>query len=140
MDELPLRSNWHLLDARSGEFDTSKAKEVTAQLLVDYPDIDVLYCESDGMALGALEAIKAAGKIPGKDIVIISFGGIRAALDKLSAGELNCVIESSPVQGPLMDLVIGKVEKERFVDKEQFVEYKIFDQKNISTSRGTRLY
>lgn len=36
-------------------------------------DIDVVVAQNDNMAFGAIDALKAAGKTPGKDVTIISF-------------------------------------------------------------------
>ncbi len=49
--------------------------------------IDAILCQNDGMALGALEAVKAAGK---KDeIIIAGIDAIQDALDSIKAGELD---------------------------------------------------
>lgn len=49
--------------------------------------IDAIICQNDGMALGALEAVKAAGK---KDqIIITGIDAIQDALDSVKAGELD---------------------------------------------------
>ena len=42
-----------------------------------HKDIDVLYAHNDDMALGAIQAIEAAGLKPGKDIIIISIDGVK---------------------------------------------------------------
>jgi inositol transport system substrate-binding protein len=49
--------------------------------------IDAILCQNDGMAMGALEAVKAAGKK--KDIIIAGIDAIQDALDSIKAGELD---------------------------------------------------
>lgn len=48
-------------------------------------DIDVVVAQNDNMAFGAIDALKAAGKTPGKDVTIISFDAIKAALKKVQS-------------------------------------------------------
>jgi len=57
--------------------------------------IDALVAQNDEMALGALQAIKAAGKL--NDIIIVGMDGIADALDSVEAGELNCTAFQSAI-------------------------------------------
>ena len=71
------------------------------QLLQSNPEITGVYAENDEMGLGALTAIKAAGKVPGEEVKIVSIDGIREAVQAVADGEYNAVIESNPRFGPL---------------------------------------
>ena len=51
------------------------------------------------MGLGAIEAIKAAGKVPGKDIKIVTIDAVKAGMEALAAGEINYIVECSPLLG-----------------------------------------
>ena len=64
--------------------------------------IDVLIAQNDDMALGAIDAIKAAGKVPGKDIIIVGCDSVKAAFDAIVAGEMNATIECTPLYGPFV--------------------------------------
>ena len=69
------------------------------------PDIDVLFAHNDDMGLGAIEAIEAAGKVPGKDIKIITVDAVKDGMQALADGKINFIVECSPLLGPqLMDL------------------------------------
>lgn len=58
------------------DFDTEKAYEKTTQLMVKHPDIDGIFCASDFMALGAVNALKDNGfKVP-EDVSVFGFDGI----------------------------------------------------------------
>ena len=46
-------------------------------MLKSQKDIDVVYAHNDDMGLGAIEAIEAAGKVPGKDIKIITVDAVK---------------------------------------------------------------
>ena len=52
-----------------------KDKEVNGSFLKSYDDIDVVICENDNEAFGAIDAIKAAGKTcgPDGDIIVVGF-------------------------------------------------------------------
>lgn len=86
----------------SGDFLRSKGKECMESILETTTDIDVLYSHNDAMTLGAIEAIEAAGMIPGKDIIIITIDGEQGAIDLLKEGKINCVVECSPMLGDML--------------------------------------
>lgn len=76
------------------DFDRAKAMKVMENILQANPKIDAVYAANDEMALGALEAIKADGRL--KDIVLIGCGAIDPAIEKLKAGELSATIAEPP--------------------------------------------
>ncbi|MEU9889638.1 substrate-binding domain-containing protein [Sphaerisporangium sp. NPDC051011] len=86
---------------QTGEFDRSKGQAVTEQLLQSHPDLTAVYAENDEMGVGAVNAIKAAGKKPGKDIKIVSIDGTRNAVKLITEGSYNAVVESNPRFGQL---------------------------------------
>ena len=67
--------------------------------LATYPDIDLVYAHNDDMGLGAIEAIEAAGKVPGKDIKIVTIDAVKAGMEALAAGKINFIVECSPLLG-----------------------------------------
>jgi ribose transport system substrate-binding protein len=85
---------------QTGEFAREKGQQVTEQLIQSNPDINGIYAENDEMALGAVTALKGAGKEPG-DIAIVSVDGTRSAVRGIVDGWLYSVIESNPRFGPL---------------------------------------
>jgi ribose transport system substrate-binding protein len=85
---------------QTGEFTREKGQQVTEQLIQSKPGIKGIYAENDEMALGAVTALKGAGKSPG-DVKIVSVDGTRAAVQGIVDGWLHAVIESNPRFGPL---------------------------------------
>jgi ABC-type sugar transport system substrate-binding protein len=85
---------------QTGEFAREKGQQVTEQLIQSNPDIDGIYAENDEMALGAVTALKGAGKKPG-EVKIVSVDGTRGAVRAIVDGWLQAVIESNPRFGPL---------------------------------------
>ena len=121
--------NWNMLDMQSGEFTQAKGQEVMESFLKSYDDIDVVVCENDNEAFGAIDAIKAAGKTcgPEGDIIVISFDAVKAAFEAMIAGDLNAAFECNPLHGPRVDEIIRKLEAGEEVDKIQYVDEAYFD-------------
>lgn len=94
-----------VIASQTGQFTRTDGKQVMETFLQSHDDIDVLYAHNDDMGLGAIEAIEAAGKVPGKDIKIITVDAVKDGMTALSEGKINFIVECSPLLGPqLMDL------------------------------------
>ncbi|WP_443076603.1 ABC transporter substrate-binding protein [Streptomyces sp. TRM 70361] len=108
---------------QSGDFTRAGGKQVMEAFLKSNSDIDVVYAHNDDMGLGAIEAIKAAGKKPGEDIRIITVDAVKDGMQALADGEINFIVECNPLLGEqLMDLaekvVAGEEVPERVVTEE----------------------
>ena len=79
--------------------------------------IDVLIVQNDDMGLGAIDAIKAAGLVPGKDIIIVGCDSVKAAFEAIVAGEMNCTVECTPLYGPFVEKTIEALEAGETFDK-----------------------
>ena len=128
-NKLKEHSNWNMLDKQSGEFTQAKGQEVMESFLKSYDDIDVVICENDNEAFGAIDAIKAAGKTcgPEGDIIVVSFDSVKAAFESMIAGDLNATFECNPLHGPRVAEIIQKLEKGEEVEKIQYVDEAYFD-------------
>lgn len=135
--------NWKMLDKQSGDFTQAKGQEVMESFLKSYEDIDVVICENDNEAFGAIDAIKAAGKTcgPDGDIIVVSFDAVKAAFESMIAGDLNATFECSPLHGPRVAEIIQKLEKGEPVEKIQYVEEGYFDTSmDLESILKTRAY
>jgi simple sugar transport system substrate-binding protein len=104
------------------------------------PDIDVLYAHNDDMGLGAIEAIEGAGKVPGKDIKIITVDAVKDGMQALADGKINFIVECSPLLGPqLMDLA-QKVLKGESIPARVVTEETTFTQEQAKAALPTREY
>ncbi len=115
--------NLKVIASQTGDFTRAKGKEVMQAFLKAHKDIDVLYAHNDDMALGAIQAIEAAGLIPGKDIIIISVDGVKDGFTAASEGKINFIVECNPLLGPQLmqavrDVYDGKELPKRIVTKE----------------------
>lgn len=93
-NESMTRNNLKIIARQTADFDRAKAMTVMENILQANPKIDAVYAANDEMALGALEAIKASGRL--KDIVLIGCDAIDPSLEKIRADELNATIAEPP--------------------------------------------
>ena len=100
--------NLKLVAQNTGNFTRAEGQALMESWLKSIEKIDVLIAQNDDMALGAIDAIKAAGKVPGKDIIIVGCDSVKAAFDAIVAGEMNATIECTPLYGPF---VVDAIEK-----------------------------
>jgi ABC-type sugar transport system substrate-binding protein len=133
-------SNWKITRSQTGNFTTSEGKAVMEAFLKADKTIQVLFAQNDGMALGAIQAIKEAGLKPGKDIIIIGADGVKGAFEAIVAGEMNATIECNPLLGPqavqaVTDLRDGK----KLPAKIETIEGQ-FDATNAAAALPTRQY
>ena len=89
-----------LLASQSGDFARDKGRQVAETLLQAHPDATIVYAHNDEMALGAIAAIEAAGKAPGKDVLVVSIDGEKDAVQAIIDGKLGATCECSPRFGP----------------------------------------
>lgn len=115
--------NLKIIASQTGDFTRAKGKEVMQAFLKAHKDIDVLYAHNDDMALGAIQAIEAAGLKPGEDIIIISVDAVKDGMQAASEGKINFIVECNPLLGPqlmkvVQDVVDGKSVEARIVTEE----------------------
>ena len=127
-------SNWKIIAQQTGEFTQAKGQEVMESVLKQYDDIDVVYCENDNEAFGAIDAIEAAGKTYGvnSDITVISFDATHAGLTDTLAGKINFNVECNPLHGPRVEKIIQQLEKGETPDKLAYVDEETFDATTIT--------
>ena len=123
---------WDLLEEMPGDFTQAKGREVMEYLLTQYDNINVVYCENDHEALGAIEAIEAAGKTVGSDIMageimVLAFDGINEeAVRYAKEGKITCIAECNPLHGPRVRAIIEQLEAGRTFGKFNYVEEGLF--------------
>ncbi|MDX2563216.1 ABC transporter substrate-binding protein [Streptomyces sp. TX20-6-3] len=121
---------------QTGEFARDKGQQVMEQLIQSKPEITAVYAENDEMALGAVTALKAAGKAPGKDVKVVSIDGTRNAVQALANGELNAVIESNPRFGPLAFATAQKFYAGEGIPEDVIIADRAYDPANAKASLG----
>ena len=131
MDEAVKAYGWDLLEQQTGEFTQAKGQEVMESVLKQHDNINVVYCENDNEAFGAIDALTAAGKKVGGDIangevMVMSFDSTNAGLKDVLDKKITLNTECNPLHGPRVEEIIKKLEAGDKVDKLQYVDEAMF--------------
>ena len=129
LDDAVAANGWNLLDKTTGEFTQAKGQEVMQSFLKKYKkDINVVYCENDNEAFGAIDAIKAAGYEVGadKDMMVFSFDSTKEGLKKVQSGEITLNTECNPLHGPRVEAIIKQLENKETPEKKAYVDEEMF--------------
>lgn len=123
------QKNFKIIASQTGEFTQAKGQEVMQSFLKKYKkDINVVYCENDNEAFGAIDAIKAAGYEVGadKDMMVFSFDSTKEGLKKVQSGEITLNTECNPLHGPRVEAIIKQLEKKETPEKKAYVDEEMF--------------
>ena len=99
-------------------------------------DIDMVFAHNDDMALGAIEAIKAAGYKPGEDILVAGIDGPAAAMEAILAGEQLASCSCSPKFGPIAFETIARLANGETVETSMVNEDTLYTIDNADVSLG----
>lgn len=80
-----------IVSSQSGHWEMDKANQVVSGVIIKHPQLKAVLCSNDSMALGALAALKAAGRA--NDVLLVGFDNISAVQKLLKAGEIVCTID-----------------------------------------------
>lgn len=125
------------LDLQRGDWDRNKGQEIAQNDLAKFGDqIEVVFCNNDDMAIGALQAIQAAGRTVNKDIYLVGVDALDAALNEVVNGNLTGTVlndaqsQASQAVASMEDLLGGKT----FAEGEQsiYVDYVKVTPENAS--------
>jgi simple sugar transport system substrate-binding protein len=119
---------FQVIFSASGDFLRSKGYELMKSILEKHENIDVIYSHNDGMTLGALDAIKEQNMAPGKDIVIVTIDAEQTIIDALKNGEVNCVVECNPRQGPDIIKLAGRLAKGETIPEIIYMNEEVFTE------------
>lgn len=82
-----------LLFSQTADADRAKGMNVMQNLLTAYPHVQAVFAHNDEMALGALRAVRSAGR---KDIVVVGFDGTNEGIQSIEFGRLTATIAHQP--------------------------------------------
>ena len=126
--------------SQTGDFTRAKGKEVMEAFLKTDKNIQVLYAHNDDMAIGAIQAIEAAGMKPGKDITIISIDAVKGAFEAMMAGKLNVSVECNPLLGPQLMNIVKDVKAGKQLPKRINTEEGVFPMETAAKEFPNRKY
>jgi D-allose transport system substrate-binding protein len=90
--------NFEIVASQPADWDQQRALDAATNILQANPDLVGLYAANDTMALGVVEAARAAGKLD--QVVIIGTDAIPAALAAVQAGDMEGTVAQFPAEGP----------------------------------------
>jgi galactofuranose transport system substrate-binding protein len=135
-----LNANIKILDSQTGNFNQNEARPVMEAFLEKYPgQFQGVFFQNDDMAVGAVQAIQAAGIKPG-DLKMVAIDGSRAGFQLLIDGWLQADVECSPMLGPqVMDLAL-KLMNGQPILHEVIADESVFYPDNAASLLPTRKY
>jgi ABC-type sugar transport system substrate-binding protein len=123
-DQYVESEKWNKLDEQTGDFTQDGGQKVMESYCKSYEgQFNVVVCQNDNEAFGAIDAMKAAGVSYGVDgdVIVISFDACKAGQQMVMDGDINADFQCNPLQGPdcakiVADLAAGKdVQKQTFM-------------------------
>jgi ribose transport system substrate-binding protein len=130
-DAIDAQSSVKLVASQTADFARDKGLNVMQNLLQANPDMKGVFAQNDEMALGAVQAIAAAGK--SSQITVVGFDAVDDALAAIKAGKMAATIAQQPklmgetAMTTAKDIVDGKT-----VEKSQPVEVKLVTKDNVA--------
>ena len=76
----------NIVSSQSGYWETDKANQVVAAMITEHPDLKAMLCANDSMALGAVAALRAAGKLG--QVLVVGYDNIAAVQQLLKEGKV----------------------------------------------------
>ena len=135
-DAVKANSKWKVIARMDGDFTEAKTYEVMKEYLSNrdtLPQIDVVYCENDNEAYGAIKALEGFGYTCGKNgVSVISFDATYNALVYCQKGKIAMTVECNPLLGPLVESVIKTLKAGEKPEKNRYVEESAFRPEDIT--------
>lgn len=135
--ELADANGWKIVDSQTGDFTEAGGQEVMESYIKSYEgQFNVVVCQNDNEAFGAMTAMKNAGIEYGvdKDVIVISFDACTAGLKRVKSGEINADFECNPLAAPEVENVIKQLQAGEEPEKEVFMNEHCFVNEDIIPS------
>ena len=123
--EIADREGWNILDSQSGDFTQDGGQEVMESYCKSYEgQFNVVICQNDNEAFGAMDAMKAAGVSYGVDgdVILVSFDACTAGLQYVQSGDITADFECNPLAAPFVEEVIKQLQAGETPEKEVYME------------------
>lgn len=122
--EIADREGWTILDSQSGDFTEAGGQEVMESYCQSYKgQFNVVICQNDNEAAGAMTAMDAAGVSYGVDgdVILVSFDANKPYVQLVMEGKINANFECNPMAAPMVDEIIKQLENDETPEKEVYV-------------------
>ena len=135
--EVADREGWTILDSQNGDFTEAGGQEVMESYCQSYAgQFNVVICQNDNEAYGAMTAMDAAGVTYGVDgdVIIVSFDSNKPAVEMVMNGKMNATFECNPMAAPIVDELIKQLDSGETPEKEVYVTESWFAAEDIVSS------
>jgi ribose transport system substrate-binding protein len=85
-EEAMAAAGMNIVANQPADWEMSKANRVVSAMITEHPDLKAVLCANDSMALGAVSALRAAGKLA--EVKVVGFDNISAVQDLIKAGDI----------------------------------------------------
>ena len=108
------QGNITLVESQPADWDRTKAYDVATNYITKHPDLKAIYCCNDTMAMGALEAVKAAGA----SILVYGTDGNDDAIASVQAGELAGTVAQDPanIGATALEMLVNMIKNATPID------------------------
>lgn len=120
----------------TGNWNTAEGQTIAANALTQYGDkIDVIFCNNDGMALGASAAIKAAGRTVGEDIYLMGVDALDECVEMIKNGEMTGTVLNDHIgqSHTAVDVAIKALNGDA-IDNYYWVDYVMVDADYVANN------
>lgn len=115
--------------------DADTAKKLCRQAFSKYGrDLELILCNSESVALGAANAVRDSGRVPGRDVIIFAIGKETQLKEMVRTGVLTAaaVEDTNAIFGRIVRLV-DELTKNKTVEQKQYINYKIWTIDNVNS-------
>ena len=134
VDTIAADPRFQVVASQSGDFARDLGRQVAEALIQAHPDANIIYAHNDEMAIGAIAALEAAGKVPGKDVVVVSIDGTCDAMQAILDGKMAITVGSSPFMGPHVADVMKRYSAGEAIEPWTKIVDQTFTPENASTA------
>ncbi len=135
-----LNANIKIIDSQTGNFTRAEGKPVMEAFLKKYEgQIQGAFIHNDDMAIGAIEAMKAAGLKPG-DIKVVSVDGTRGGFQAMIDGWIQADVECNPLLGPQVFEMALKLMNGETIEREVLTNETVYYPDKAAELLPTRKY
>lgn len=124
--------NMKIVAAQTANWSTTEAQKVMEQILLAHPDITAVYTHADTMTVGAMTALRQAGKLKG--VTIVSIDGTKEIVNGIAQGTVAADVETNPRFGPLAFTSLTNYLAGKPVPQKQIMDDALFDKSNAKQS------
>jgi simple sugar transport system substrate-binding protein len=135
--EIADKYGFTILDSQDGDFTQSGGQEVMESYCKSYEgQFNVVICQNDNEAFGAMDAMKAAGVSYGVDgdVILVSFDACTAGLEYVMSGDITADFECNPLAAPFVEEVIQTLQAGGTPDKEVYMEEHWYVNEDVLSS------